>query len=64
MVDKLKKQSKSLSCSSRIKTGCGSRKVGGKTHDVGVQREKQAEKNAPEANRAVPERKLDVEVEK
>ena len=44
--------------------GRGSRKVGGKTHGMGVGEEKQAEKPTPEANRYVAERKLGVEVEK
>ena len=45
-------------------TGRGSRKVGGKTHGVGVGEEKQARKPTLEANRYVAERKLGVEVEK
>ena len=44
--------------------GRGSRKVGGKTHGMGVGFEKQAEKPTPEANRYVGERKLGVGAEK
>ena len=41
-----------------------SRKVGGKTHGVGVGEEKQTEKPTLEANRYVAERKLGVGIEK
>ena len=44
------------------KTGRGSEMVSGKTHDVGVDTEKQAEKPTLEANRYVYERKLGVGV--
>ena len=44
--------------------GRGSRKVGGKTHGMGVGCEKQAEKPTPEANRYVAERKLGVQQQK
>ena len=47
-----------------METGRGSRKVGGETHGVGVESEKQAEKPTLEANRAVQERKPGVGVEK
>ena len=53
-----------ISCilfSTKCKSGLAGEKLRGKTHGVGVDREKQAEKPKPEANRKDTEMKLGVQ---